>query len=274
MTNKQRPLIPVSPEGLDSVAEALLTGNTGKGNSAEEMGRKLEVKVDASKYIQVGINGLNGNPVVISPFELAGHGGLKYDDAHFKLAESGLYMPTPKIFMTHFGNVVDAFKTKKKLIYANGNEVPKDVVEDMYKHLTINHKAIYGSNPGAWTWLNARFVNGTGFNGLDLETVIEAKNKKLKTDKEKLETCVDRDSFVYIDFNNQGLAKTISGNQTYSQGSNIRFWTPVKDRVAWFGASSDWAGLGCDRLPSVANSNLGVFGCAEGAVAKFGGNEK
>lgn len=274
MTNKQRPLIPVNQEGLDSVAEALLAGNTGNGNSGENTGRKLEVKVDASKYIQVGTNGLNGNPVVISPFELVGHGNLDYEKVHFKLAESGLYMPTPRIFMTHFSNVVDAFKSKKKLIYADGSEVPKDVVEDMYKHLTINHKAIYGGNAGAWTWLNARFVNGTGFNGMDLETVVEVKNNKLKITKEKLESSIGQNSFVDISFNNQGLAKKPSGNQAYSQGNNIYFWTPIKDKVARFVAVSGWAFLSCYRNPSDAGSDLGVFGCAEGAVAKIGGNGK
>src|SRR3989344_7555081 len=69
----------------------------------------LILREEISKYIQVGINGLHGTPVVISPFELEGFNNLTYNGTHVKLLKEGLYMPTPKIFMTHFNNVVDAY---------------------------------------------------------------------------------------------------------------------------------------------------------------------
>lgn len=222
-----------------------------------------------SKYIQVGINGIKCNPVVISPFELAGHGGLNYENAHIKLAESGLYMPTPKIFMAHFNNVVEAKKGDRKLLYADGTEVSDDVVKDMYLHYTKDHKVIYKKGQaGVWTWLNAKFVNGTGFKKMDLETVIGVSGKKLESTREKLEDCVWENTLVDLDVNSQGLAKSKSSDEDYAQGKNIYFWKPVKNAVAWFNADSDRADLDCDWVPSYSDSSLGVFGCAEGALAK------
>ena len=216
-------------------------------------------------YIQVGINGLYGKPVAISRFELPGYNNTKWEKEHFKLHENGLYMPTPSIFMKHFKNVVDAFNNNKTLYYANNSPVSKDDIKDIYLHLTKDHIAIYGSNPGAWTWLNARFVKGSGFNNLDLETVIGANKNTLIRREEPLEQCLFEDSYAEIEFNSQGLAVKKYKDDSYKQGKNIKFWYPRKDAVARFLADSDGADLNCLRDPDYSYSGLGVFGCAEGA---------
>jgi len=229
-----------------------------------------------AEFVQVGINGISGNPVVISPFELAGYNNMNYDNTHFKLLENGLYMPTPQIFAAHIRNVFDAHKNGKKMLYADGREIPADKVEEFYDHLTKNAHNSYGaSNIGAWTWLNARFVEGSGWNNLDLE-IVNGMNKgkrELETSRVKLEDCFEEDCWVDYSFNEQGLIKpnSKSANQSNVIGETLRYWYPRKDYVARFEAYSDGANLYCDRVPSFTDSSLGVFGCAEGAIAKNSG---
>ena len=228
----------------------------------------LQVKTDFSKYIQVGMSGLNGSPVVISPFELENFNNMNYDNTHVKLLENGLYMPTQSIFMTHFNNVIQAFNRNRKLSYADGTEVPNNLVNEMYEHMTTNSKNVYGrSDVGAWTWLNAKFVDGNGFNRLALESVVGlTSDKKLEVKKIDLSDYMDEDCYVDLSFNSQGLADPTSksGDQSYNKGSNIYFWHPRKNQVAGFDAISSRADLSCGRDPSYSDSALGVFGCAEG----------
>ncbi|TSC65177.1 MAG: hypothetical protein G01um101477_588 [Candidatus Doudnabacteria bacterium Gr01-1014_77] len=228
---------------------------------------------DLSKYIQVGIDGLHGNPVVISPFELEGYDNKDYNNTHTKLLNSGLYMPTPRIFTTHFKNVIDAFHEEKKLLYADGSEVPKTLVEEMYKHYTTDFKDIYGhGNSGAWTWLNARFVEGTGWHDLNLETVVgleAGKKKKFEVHTVPLEKCVWDDGYVSLECNGQGLAKKKSRSQEYKQGKNMYFFHPQQNAVAGFVADSGGTGLVCYGDPANHDASLGVFGCAEGMREKI-----
>jgi len=241
---------------------------TTQSQPSQQTQGNLQVKTDFSKYIQVGMSGLNRSPVVISPFELENFNDMNYDNTHVKLLENGLYMPTPSIFMTHFNNVIQAFNRNKKLNYADGTEVPNSLVNEMYEHMTTNSKNVYGrSDVGAWTWLNAKFVDGNGFNGLALENVVGlTSDKKFGVKKTDLSDYVDEDCYVDLSFNSQGLADPTSksGDQSYNKGSNIYFWHPRKNQVARFVANSGRAYLVCDGDPSVSSDALGVFGCAEG----------
>ena len=222
-------------------------------------------------YVQVpGIKGIHRAPVVISKYEAAGMNNMNYENTHravFQLGK-GLYIPPPGIFMPHFKNVVSTYKNNQPLLDAEGNPIRREEHGEIYKHLTTNFKDIYGANhSGAWTWLNARFVPGTGFNGLDLETIIGIKpDKTFETKKEPLIQCLDEDK-VYADliFNTQGLSIKKSTEQNYKQGENLRYRKPIKGRVARFGADSNGAGVICYRDPEVSGSALGVFLCAEGA---------
>ena len=252
---------------------------TTQSQPSQQTQGNLQVKTDFSKYIQVGMSGLNGSPVVISPFELENFNNMNYDNTHVKLFENGLYMPTPGIFMPHFKNVVEAFHETKKLFYADGSEVPREEISDMYNHLTKDFKDIYGQGqPGVWTWLNAKFVKGKGARDLELEAVIgkseTSKKPRLETTKEELENCLFEDVFIDFAFNSQGLASSESKyhEQEYKQGENIRFWYPREGAVAGFIASSGRAGLSCVRYPSNSGHALGVFGCAE--VAQKSGGTK
>lgn len=230
--------------------------------------------INSREYVQVGINGIHGEPVVISCFELPDSNNMNYTNTHKKLLKSGLYVPTPAIFMTHFQNVIKAKKGDRPLLYVDGESVPDNEVKEMYKHLTTNYKDIFGKGQsGAWTWLNARFVHGDGFNNLDLETVIGLEGNKLKTKKERLLECLPQEGFARLTYNEQGLATT-AGGENYSAGKNFYFYPPQKDRVARFNADSGRAGLYCNRNPSGTVASLGVFGCAEGALAKSDGGTK
>jgi hypothetical protein len=222
--------------------------------------------INPKDYIQVGMNGLHGNPVLISKYEVTGANGKNYEDTHKFVLNQGLYMPTPQIFMTYFNRVMTAYAGSSKLFDGNGSEIKGSELEDLYLHLTKNHKNRYGnSGVGTWTWLNAKFVNGIGFRNLDLETVVGLGNGTLQTKTAPLEQCGWDDEFVNLDFNSQGLAKTKSKSQKYNQGSNIYFWFPREGCVARFGADSGRADLSCDRDPSDSYSSLGVYACAEGA---------
>ena len=254
-------------------------GGTGSSNQGQGI---VQLGAEFANYIQVGVNGIHGNPVVISPFEVDGYNNMNYDDTHTKLLESGLpiYMPTPRIFTSHFKNVISAKAGDRKLLYANGSEVEDDLVDEMYKHVTRNHKDVYNSNnAGAWTWLNGRFIKGEGFNGLNIETIIgikiAKKNKSFEVISTPLEECLWEDTWTDISLNSQGLAAADSKSATQSNvhGKTMYFWYPRKDHVARFIANSGRADLSCDRNPTGSNSGLGVFACAEGTASqKSGGN--
>ena len=256
---------PSNTEGLDEVAEALLNSEV----SEVRVEGSLNVK-NPGDYIQVpGVNGLYGNPAAISKFEVQGMNNKNYEDTHkavFQLRE-GVYIPPPSIFMPHFKNVVSAYKNNQPVFDAAGNPVSRQELEEIYKHLTTNFKDAYGGNkPGAWTWLNARYVQGSGFKKLDLETIIGVDaDGTFKTRKEPLLPCLDESVFAEIAFNAQGLATKKSAEQNYKQGENIHYYKPVKGRVAGFGADSGGADLGCGRDPGDSGASLGVFLCAEGA---------
>lgn len=69
-------------------------------------------------------------------------------------------MPTPKIFIDHFLNVVDVYNSngKKKLFDAKGNPVPKKETKDIALHLLKNRIRVYERGmEGASAYLDAYF---------------------------------------------------------------------------------------------------------------------
>jgi len=217
--------------------------------------------IDSREYLQIP-----GTTEVISYLELQGYNKLNYKDTHFKLSENGLYMPTPGLFIPHFVNVIDCFKQNKPLYFADGKEVPRRKIEDLYNHLTKDHIAVYkdsgGAREGVWTWLNAGFEK----QGEDWFIKIgRVENKKLEFESQSLENKIWNDCYVNLKFNSQGMPLKKSGN-SYKQGKNLRFWYPRDGSVACFFAYSDRAFLGCYRNPGYSNDSLGVFGCAKGTT--------
>jgi len=244
-------------------------------NQPQPLAVKVQANINLDDYVQIGINGLYGKPVVISKFEIKDANNKNYEDTHKFVLKQGVYIPTPQIFMTHFQNVVKAFKERKnkngsKLLDGKGNIISGNDLEDLYKHLTKDHIATYGGQAGAWTWLNAGFKNG------NLETVMGVNSKGLTKNIVPLDAYLKEDAYVNFDFNSQGLAKANSkcANQAYSQGENIYFWQPREGAVAWFNAGSDRAILSCSWYPTGSDSSLGVFACAEGAVVAKNGGKK
>ena len=245
-------------------------GNNTPAQQSVQQPVNVNINIASREYIQIGINGLHGKPVVISCYELQGSNKKDYEDAHRFVLQQGLYVPTPLIFSTHFKNVIEAKEGRKQLFYADVSPVNSAEIDEIYKHLTTNYKNIFGSNDfGAWTWLNAKFVQGSGDKKIDLETITGIKSDGtfiIKT--EPLECKIWENCFVEIDFNRQGLPKVKSANQSYAQGDNINFYFPVKDTVARFYAGSNRAVLYCNRNPLSSSPSLGVFACAEGAAGK------
>jgi len=231
-----------------------------------------KIQINTDDFIQLDINGLYGNKVLISPYELLGFNNMNYENTHKKLLKNGLYMPTPEIFMKFFMQVLNAYDGKSKLFNAKGKQLSTQEITDMYKHLTTNHKDIYNQNhPGVWTWLNSKYklpelilLKGIWYRELILR-LDESDNFITKT--EQLEDFVEKDTYkdtyAQLKFNKQGLPIKEDENQSYNQGKNIKFSHPINMAVAWFGAGSDGAILGCTWIPDSSDPALGVFGCCE-----------
>ena len=218
--------------------------------------------INPSDYVRIP----NTN-ILIVKFEPDEFKGFNYESTHVELAKKSLFMPTARIFMPYFLNVIEACKGNIELFDGNGNKLSSPEIEDIYKHLTTAH-----INGGAWTWLNGKAVKGSGFKKLDLETItkvdLSSGTPKFVTNTEPLEACLWNDCYASLDFNSQGLVKAKAANQAYEQGSNIYFYYPRKDYVAWFWAYSDRADFNCFGDPAVTSASLGVFSCAVGAAQK------
>ncbi len=220
-------------------------------------------RINPREYIQLGINGIHGAPAVISAYELQGSNNKNYEENHKFVLNQGLYMPTPRLFMNYFKQVLEAQRGKRNLAYADGSQVPDSEVEEMYAHLTTNHKNQFGrSDVGAWTWLNARFKTGC----LETVTGIDSSGNLTRTSS-RLESCLNEDVLATLDINGQGLSTIKAHKNKYKARENIFFYKPRDGRVARFGANSDGARLGCGSGdPDDRDDGLGVFACAEGAA--------
>ena len=209
--------------------------------------------LDGSKYIRIP-----GTNFLIAKEET--HKGKNWNDAQYALSDEGLFMPSPALFLPYFVNVRDANQGKVQLYDGNNIPLSKPETEDLWKYLSTAHRS------GCWTWLDALFVPTTA--GFDLQTNHRVKTtngkKELVGQRFNLEAHAGEDCFVNLDFNSQGLPKSKSSNQNYSQGDNIYFYQPRANCVAGFGAITDWAGLGCSGGPSGSGAGLGVFATAEG----------
>lgn len=217
-----------------------------------------------SDYIQIP-----GTEKVISKFEVQGYNNMNWDDTHFKLQENGLYMPTIKLFTTHFMNVLNSYNSKGKspLFDASGNSISEKETEDIALHMLKDHIAIYGNSKGAWTWLDAFFeTQGDKIKMRSEHKVkIDSDGKKILVPGkvEDLEKCLMEDCYVDLKFNSQGLPTEKWKEQSYNLGKNIYFYFPRSGPVARFNANDGGADLGCDRYPSNRVGNLGVFALAK-----------
>jgi len=167
-----------------------------------------------------------------------------------------------RLFLPYFVTIRDAKDGKITLYDSNNNPLPKDEAEDIYKHLTSDH-----INGGAWSWLDAKFVENNG--KLEIHTDHRVVNGSLTAGtKETLMDCLREEVYVDLAHTKQGLPIVKSGNQEYKQGKNIYYYYPRDGRVAGFVADSGRAYLDCGGDPSGSLSSLGVVACAEGTRVK------
>ena len=212
----------------------------------------VRTNIKGEVYIRVP-----NSKVVISRYE--SYKGLDWKNTHYALADNGLFMPTPSLFMPYFVNVRNAAQGKITLYTADNKPVPRDEAEDLWKYLSSNHKG------GCWTWLDAKFSENKNVWKITYnhKTVQKGKDNSLEGITETLEDCIREDCFVDLEFNKQGLPTRRSQDQTYTQGENIYYCHPRNGAIAWFDAVSGGAVLGCGWFLSVSDPSLGVFACAE-----------
>ena len=212
--------------------------------------------INPKEYIQ-----LPQTNIVIARIEPDWTKGFNYEDTHRKLLEQGHFMPTPVIFMQYFNQVINAYNSKNQLYDATGNSLSKEEIEAIYRHLTSDH-----INGGAWSWLNATFLRKSK-KQLNLETIIGInQNGDLIKVQNPLTQTLEEECYIdFTNLNSQGLPNKNAehSNQDYEQGSNLYFYPPTEDTVAWFNANSDRANLVCDVNPGNRNDfslfSLGVF---------------
>ena len=186
-----------------------------------------------------------------------------------KAKDSRFFMPPIAYFMRHFFNVQEATQGKRVLYDGRGNPLPKNETDNLWQYFTSTNRDQFGrenEDKLFWSWLNARFVSGNGFNKLDMQTFNVPNYPALQP----LEQCLWRDTYAVIDsgkFNKQGIPmQDIQTQDNYLEGNNIRFGCPRENYVAWVRADSGWAFLYCFGGPSFRDDALGVFVCAEGAT--------
>src|SRR3989344_4990651 len=225
--------------------------DSGKNKKPEFQPINVRANINQQDYIRVP-----NTDTLISRAEQ--HKGLDWNNAHYNLADNGLFMPTPALFLPYFVNVRDATQGKITLYTADNKPVPRDEAEDLWKYLSSGHRG------GCWTWLDAQFQkNKTVWKIADNhKTAQKGKDNSLEGITETLKDCIREDCFVDLEFNKQGLPTRRSQDQTYKQGENIYYCHPRNGAIARFGG----AYLDCDGYLGGSDPSLGVFVCAEGAT--------
>jgi len=187
-----------------------------------------------------------------------------WEEAHFKLSEKGLFMPTPSLFAKYFVGVVNSAKGDSRLYNGLGEILPKGTAEVLY-HDLIQSKS---------TWLDALFVKGSGYKNLDIKTnhraIIEGERKGLIGSRMPLEECLMEEGLAKLEFNSQGLpTKKEDGTGDPSDEESQPWFIPPKEgKVAVY--TVDWQNnfYSCNQdLPldpiKGDTDNVTVFPCLE-----------
>ena len=252
MEHKIQPLIPGNTDGLEEIARQLLEGipaddtNGGSGSGVHSYHQDMIYIPTVKLWFTDDILFREKN----------------WNDSHKELAKltktfpngyrSKLRMPTPA-------------ETLGLILYA------KEHLDDL-KLKKIYEDILQKKPQNTWRgeWQNARFVQGSGFNGLNLETVIDVdSNGNLKTSSVALLPCLGNNCYAKLKINSQGFLIEPLQDTEYKLGENLYFWTPVKNAVAGFDADSGRASLVCGRYPSGSSSSLWVRGCVSAEGERF-----
>ena len=124
--------------------------------------------------------------------------GLPYIETHEGVLNEGLEVPTPSKFMHHYRNVYEANQGRGVIYDTSGKLIEGERLERYFHALTDKNIEI---------WLNAMFVEGSGFRGTNLETITGLENGGLVTRRDQLEEYI-RKPMVLGDLeslNSQGL---------------------------------------------------------------------
>ena len=239
MKHEIKPLVPVSTEGLEETARDLLEGKPEESDDEIDAARKEgfiyipTIKACISK--KRDLNGLSWNKAIDKIYN---------QGVEVKLNNEGIKaeMPTPFEFMSGLIYVLD----NENIPDLTSNE-RTEFLDDILK--TGNYRGNH---------LNARFIEGSGFNGLGIETATFDSSGRLNWKSKPLETCLNENCYADIrKINSQGLFTTKSANQNYTQGENAYFWTPVKDKIAArlrFLDNSARIGLHCGGNPDYTDA--------------------
>ena len=191
------------------------------------------------------------------------YNNLNWQQALEKSQESNLILPRIDVFMQHYLNLKEAANGKRPIYDAAGKLIDKDEAKDHWNYLSSTNRKPF-NNEVFWTWLDAYFKKNSN-DELYLQTNHRIINGQVKSQNISLDQYVESDAYVNLDFNKQGLPKSISQSEGYVQGKNIYYWSPIENGVARFRAGSGMAVLGCDRSPGYSISSFWVLSCAEGA---------
>lgn len=219
---------------------------------------------DPTQYVRVDPLG-----ILIGKREI--HKGLNWEQTQYKLSDEGLFMPSPRVFMTHFMNARKAAEGQATLYDGNNRPLVKSEAEELWDYLSSTTRGNMGN---CWTWLNARFTQNSNELVMAEYRCDPITNNLQPTNSASIgltNYVKENGALVDLDFNNQGLPVRKSRANNYVQGQNIYFWQPIVDKVARFDADSSRALLNCSGDPRVSNSALGVFPCAEGTGAQKSG---
>lgn len=252
--------------------EKLLESQENRQESSQSPQRlELSQNINRSDYIKIP-----NTSILISKREI--HKGKNWEETHYALAQDGLFMPSPAIFMDYFLKVKEAAEGKLSLKDAEGNSLSRQESSELWDYISSTDRAKFNGKL-CWTWLDARFVRNVKMGGLifgsinnQLELITQHRvvNGNLEGRTFPLESYANT-GYVTLQFNKQGLATRNVNLQSYGQGSNIYFEEPAENYVARFEADSGEAGLDCEGSPSYTDSALGVFACAEFANIRTGG---
>lgn len=226
------------------------------GLSPKEYNPKVEIsKSDnfvKSDYIKLGIKNIENNFDENKGFDIAigaTETGKKWEKQNISLLEKSLRMSNPKQFMQLYNAVIYAHDKNKPLFDSAGNEVKRNIVNDLYKQMTKDE----------WTNLNMFFDKKE--NGL--WTIKEAigldKDKNLIYDERRINVPLLESAYVSPKLlTSEGIPYKKLKSQKFERGKNIYFIKPSTGSVAGFLADVVWAFLYCDRDPSDRNGDLGV----------------
>jgi hypothetical protein len=186
---------------------------------------------------------------------------LVFDHANIQVLQRGLIMPTPREFMAHYQNANLAVENKSVLYDASGELIESERLKSYVEML----------NHGCLVWLNARFVEGTGFIGIDLETVtgLDAEGNLIRK-KEPLEECLHENCWAEVDsMNSQGFFTKKADAHRYIPGKVIYSHHPIEGYVGAFNALRDLAYIASSDpttsvFPMMGPYDIGVFACAKG----------